>query len=420
MIDRNRYIGRAQNLDLYGITIQGTRKDYLIDVDNNEYIDMLSAASSLTLGYGRDDLVKAYTDQCKKVPHTCTVYTFVPVVAQYAKRLIETSKIPNAKMLFGAFGSDVIDAALKCAQAFTKKKKIIAFEKSYHGGTFLSLASNGFESLKKNLHLPDYFTHLPYPTKDNLEQTFLRIEGILEDGDTAALIMETILGDGGILEPDPMFYREIKELLHKHGAILIFDEIQTGMGRTGKFWGYENFGILPDLFCAGKGLGAGYAVISACIGRAEIIDSLENCQHAFTLASHPASCAIGLRVIDAIEKENVLENVDEVNKIIKKEFEKLEGTKYFSEVRGFGLMLGIALNSENSIGPHIGKICLKNGVYVGYYGANNNVIRVHPSLTIDRDTAIKASRLIVQSVIEFEENEEEYLKAEKPPSFFTA
>ncbi len=419
MQSRTKYIGRAQNLDLYGITIKDTRKNILIDTDGNEYIDLLSSASSLTLGYGRDDLIKAYVDQCKKVPHTCTVYTFVPVVEEYAKRLLKTSKIPGAKLMFGAFGSDVIDASLKCAQAYTKKKNFIAFEKAYHGGTFLSLASNGFKALKTNLYLPEYFTHLPYPRKENSEKTLQSIEKILKRGDTAGLIMETVLGDGGILSPDPKFYKEIKDLLHKYGAVLIFDEIQTGVGRTGKFWGYENFGIKPDLFCTAKGLGGGYTAISACIGRAEIIDSLQNCQNAFTLSAHPGSCAVGLKLIEAIYEEKILDNVKKINKILQKEFKKLEKSKYFEEVRGLGLMLGIALKSKDSIGPYIGKICLKKGVYIGYYGANNNVLRIHPSLNIDEKTAIEGARRVIESIFEFEKNEKKYLNSGKFLSFFT-
>jgi 4-aminobutyrate aminotransferase-like enzyme len=420
MQSRDKYIGRAQNLDLYGVTIKSTRKNYLIDTADKEYIDMLSSASSLTLGYERKDLIKAYVDQCNKVPHTCTVYTFVPIVEEYAKRLLQTAKIPGAKLLFGAFGSDVIDGAMKCAQAYTKKKKFIAFEKAYHGGTFLSLASNGFKALKANLYLPEYFTHLPYPTKENSEKTLKSIEKILKKRDTAGLIMETVLGDGGLLSPDPIFYKKIKTLLHKYGAILIFDEIQTGVGRTGKFWGYENFGIKPDLFCTAKGLGGGYATISACIGRGEIIDALQNCQHAFTLSAHPGSCAVGLRVIEAIYEEKVLDNVKKINKILCAEFKKLEKSKYFDEVRGLGLMLGIALKSNDSIGPYIGKICLKNGVYIGYYGSKNNVLRIHPALNIDEKTAIEGARRVIASVLEFEKNEKKYLKSGKFLSFFTS
>jgi len=420
LYNRNKYIGRSQNLDLYGVVIQYTRKHHLIDIDGKEYIDMLSSASSLPLGYERDDLVKAYADQCKKVPHTCTVYTYTPIVQEYAKRLIGTSKIKNAKVLLGAFGSDSIDAALKCAQAYTGKKKFIAFKKAYHGGTFLSLASNGFEGIKKNLYLPDLFTHINYPTSEHYKKTLFDIEKILKKRDTAALIMETILGDGGVFIPSPEFYKKIKKLLHKYGAILIFDEIQTGMGRTGTFWGYEQFKIQPDLFCSAKGLGGGYAVLSACIGRAEIIDSLSNCQNAFTLSAHSASCAVGLRVINAIYEEKVMENVKKVSNLLRYFFEKsLKNSKIFLEVRGKGLMLGIALKSDKSIGSHIGKLCLKEGVYIGYYGENNNVLRIHPALNINSKIALEGAKRIVRAIKLFESNKEKYSK-DVFLSFFTS
>lgn len=418
--ERNKYIGRAQNLDLYGVTIESARKHHFTDTNGKEYIDMLSSASSLPLGYGRKDLVKAYNDQCKKVPHTCTVYTYTPIVQEYAKRLSGTSKIKNAKVLLGAFGSDSIDAALKCAQVYTGKKNFISFKKSYHGGTFLSLASNGFEGLKKNLYLPDLFTHLDYPTSENYIKTLEEIEKLLKKDDIAALLMETILGDGGIFMPHTEFYKKIKPLLHKYGAILIFDEIQTGMGRTGTFWAYEQFGITPDIFCTAKGLGGGYAVLSACIGRPEVIDSLANCQNAFTLSGHSASCAVGLRVIDAIYEEKVMANVKKVSSALKSYIENnLKDSKIFMEVRGKGLMLGITLKSETPIGSQIGKLCLEEGVYIGYYGENNNVLRIHPALNIDTKTALKGIQKVVMCIKLFEKNIEKYSK-NSSLSFFTS
>ncbi|PIR55518.1 hypothetical protein COU74_00665 [Candidatus Peregrinibacteria bacterium CG10_big_fil_rev_8_21_14_0_10_36_19] len=412
-------IGRSQNLDLYGLNISNTKKDYIVDVDGKEYIDFLSCASSLTLGYQREDLVKAFVDQCQKVPHTCTVYTFSPIVGEYVDALLATTEIVNPKVLFGAFGSDSIESAIKSAQVFTGKKKIIAFKKAYHGGTCLSLASSGFEGLKNNLHLPDYFFHLDYPDSDLYESTLIAIEELLKSGEIAALLMETILGDGGVIYPALDFYKQIKSLLERYGALLIFDEIQSGMGRTGKFWSYEHFNIVPDLFCTAKGLGGGYVPLSACIGRGDVIDAMNNCQNAFTFSSHAASCAVGLRVIQAIYEEKVLDNVIAASKIICEEFEALKDCDLVEGVRGEGLMLGLALKSEKSLGPYIGKICLKNGVYVGYYGANNNVIRIHPALTVSEESAREGARRVVKSVLEFASDPQKYLADGNFKSFFT-
>jgi len=418
---RNDYIGRSQNLDLYGVTIVKSKRHTFIDTEGHEYIDFLSAASSLPLGYQRKDFVKAWSDQCAQVPHTCTVYTFVPVVHEFAKRLAKTSKIPGAKVIFGAFGSDSVDAALKCAQAFTKKKRFIGFKKAYHGGTFLSFDANGLDGLKDNLHLPKFFTHIDYPSHDRYEQTLRELEDILKQGDVAGLLMETILGDGGVILPHSLFYKKAKELLHRYGALLILDEIQTGIGRTGTFWGYEQFGIIPDLFISAKALGAGYVSLSACIGRPEIIDALYNCQHAFTLSAHPAACAVGLRLLDAIKEEKVLANVKKIHRILVKMFQDgLKDSEFFDEVRGEGLMLGLVLKGEQSMGPHIGKLCLKNGVYIGYYGYKNNVLRIHPHLNIDERTARRGAQKVIDAILEFERHKDVYLKAnEQFLSFFS-
>lgn len=418
-IDRNLFIGKAQDLNLYGLTIDHADGHSFTDTEGKTYMDFMSAASSLPLGYGRKDLVNAYVRQCEKVPHTCTVYTYSEIVQEYAKKLTETSGIPHAKLLFGAFGSDSIDAALKCAQAFTGKKRMLAFQKSYHGGTFLSLAANGFEGLKKNLSLPTLFTHLPYPEKKVCADVLKAIEQELIKGDVACLLMETILGDGGIIQADASFFRSVIDLLHSHGAILILDEIQTGVGRTGTFWGYEQFDFIPDLFCTAKALGGGYVPLSACIGRAEIIDSLLNAQNAFTLSGHAASCAVGLQLLNAFEQESILQNVQSLSKILRDIFEQgLEDCTIFEEVRGRGLMLGIVLKSEKSIGPKIGLMCLDRGVYIGYYGHKNNVLRIHPHLNIDEDAAKKGAVLIIDAIKSLASDPQETTEASFA-SFFT-
>lgn len=420
-LQRNDYIGRAQNLDLYGVTIKSTTRHTFTDTKGKEYIDFFSSASSLPLGYKRKDFVKAFADQCEKVPHTCTVYTLVPVVHEYAKRLVKTSNIPGAKVIFGAFGSDAVDAALKCAQAYTKKKRFIGFKKAYHGGTFLSFDANGLDGLKMNLNLPNFFTHLDYPSAALYKKSLMEIEELLKRGDTAGLLMETILGDGGIYSPHPSFYKAVRKLLDQYGALLILDEIQTGMGRTGKLWGFENFDVVPDIFVAAKGLGGGYVSLSACIGRADIIDSLHNAQHAFTLAAQPAACAVGLRLLDAIKEEKVLQNVQRISNIIVTMFnEGLQKCEFFEEVRGMGLMIGIVLKGEESLGPYIGKICLKKGVYIGYYGYKNNVLRIHPHLNLDESTARKGAQKIIDAILDFERNKEKYMNSgEQYLSFFS-
>ena len=398
-INRNLYIGKSQDLNLYGITIDHADGHTFTDMNGKTYLDFTSAASSLPLGYGRSDLVQAYVRQCEKVPHTCTVYTYTEIVQQYAQRLTASSKIPGAKLLFGAFGSDSVDAALKCAQAYTGKSRILAFQKSYHGGTYLSLAANGFEGLKRNLSLPQCFTHLPYPQQGSSNDVIKMIEKELQKGNVACLLMETILGDGGIIEADSEFFQSAKDLLHSHGAILILDEIQTGIGRTGTFWGFEQFGFTPDLFCTAKALGGGYVPLSACIGRPEIIDSLQNAQNAFTLSGHAASCAVGLQLLEAFQREDILQNVRTVGALLKSMLTQgLRDCPLFQEVRGRGLMLGIVLRSEEPIGPKIGLLCLERGVYIGYYGHKNNVLRIHPHLNVDETTAREAAKNIINAV----------------------
>jgi len=419
MWNRNKYIWRAQNLDLYWIIIKSTDKHFFTDINNKKYLDFLSSASSLPLWYGNDKLLNAYIKQANQVVHTCTVYTFTEIVEQYAKKLSETSKIEWAKVMFWCSWSDSIDAALKCVQTYTWKSKIIAFKSAYHWWTFLSLASNWFDWLKENLDLPDLFYHLPYPTEENYKETLLKIEEILKQWETWALLMETILWDWWVFEPSKEFYKKIKELLHKYWAILIFDEVQSWVWRTWTFWAYEQFKIKPDLFVTAKWLWWWYVPLSACIWRPEIVDSLNNCQNAFTLCWHAASCSVWLELINIINEENILDNVkniwNELKEIINNE---LTSSKIFKEVRWRWLMIWIALNHNSSIWPYIWKICLDKWIYVWYYWAKNNVIRIQPHLNINKETAIDWIKLIIEAIKEFEKNEKQYMKWNFK-SFFT-
>lgn len=418
--NRRRFIGRAQDLNLYGITIDHAEGHSFTDIQGRTYLDFLSAASSLPLGYGRQDLLDAYVAQCHKVPHTCTVYTDTKIVHEYARALVATSGIEGAKVLFGAYGSDAIEAALKCAQVYTKKKRILAFEKSYHGGGFLSLGVSGFPSMKTGLGFPPFFEHLPYPNEENHTQVLASIKAELTKGDVACLLMETILGDGGVIVPPTEFYQAVVPLLHAHGAILLLDEIQTGVGRTGTMWAYQGFGITPDLFCTAKAMGGGYVPLSACIGKPEIIDSLREAQGAFTFAGHAATCAVGLAVLHAIERENILTNVRIQGELLQAAFRAgLKSNPLFEEVRGQGLMIGIALRSNTSIGPLVGMRCLDKGVYIGYYGPQNNVLRVHPHLNIDSPTALDGAARIIDAIRSFAEDPKRSLPEQSFRSFFT-
>ncbi|MFO0945652.1 MAG: aspartate aminotransferase family protein [Planctomycetota bacterium] len=418
--DRRQCIGRAQNLDLYGITIDHGTGHRMTDTEGRTYIDFLSAASSMPLGYGRQDLIDAYVAQCHKVPHTCTVYTDTEIVHEYARRLTATSGIERAKLLYGAFGSDAIDAALKCARAYTGKRRFLAFERSYHGGGFLSLAASGFPNMKEGLSLSDSFTHLPYPDRSRWDRELSSLEAELRSGDVACLLMETILGDGGVVETTDEFFAAVLPLLHQHGAILVLDEIQTGIGRTGTFWAYERYGITPDLFCAGKALGGGYVPLSACIGKPEIIDSLKEAQGAFTFAGHAASCAVGLALLDAFNRENILANVRSQSELLRSTLQAgLTNNPLFAEVRGRGLLLGVSLRSNHSIGPVIGLRCLERGLYLGYYGQQNNVLRVHPHLNIDTQTAIDGATILVEAMRDVASDPSHFLGERTFKSFFS-
>jgi 4-aminobutyrate aminotransferase len=395
------YIANAQNMSLLGIEMVSGHQSYLTDSEGNSYVDGLSCASSLPLGYGHEDLLQAYIEQAQILPHSCMVYTANRPSQKLAEALVLSTGIEQGLVLFGLSGSDAIEAAIKAAWAYTKRLKLICFERAYHGGTVAGLAVSGYASLRKNLHYSDVTISVPYPNEENWLVVLRHIEAILSSGEVAGVLIESLLGDGGCLAPPKQFMQALARITKEFYSLLIVDEIQSGMGRTGRLWAYQNFDIVPDIICAGKALGGGYSPISACIGRADILQSLSPAQHAFTFAGHAASCAVAYKALEIISESKFLEQVQAKEAIVHSIIsERLNKCSLYNSISGMGLMLGIHLTSKSSIGSRVARACLQRGLYIGYYGTNNNVLRFHPHLNIENDLLAKACEILCDAVEE--------------------
>ncbi|MCK5682831.1 aminotransferase class III-fold pyridoxal phosphate-dependent enzyme, partial [bacterium] len=240
---------------------------------------------------------------------------------------------------------------------------------------------------------------VPFPVTDKDKVRVLKnIESILAFGKTAAVMVEIIQGDGGTLFAPKGFYSELRELLNRYNVLLIDDEVQSGMGRTGKWFACEHEGIVPDIVVMGKGLSAGYAPISAVVGRADVINSLNPASHVFTYMGHSPSTAAASKVIDIIESEDIIKNAAKVGAYLYKGLNDI-ANKYpekIIEIRGKGLM--IAIDIDISKDPLAAKIfayrCVEKGIYFGYLGYK--IMRVLPPLNI----SVKESDIIIKVVSE--------------------
>ena len=270
---------------------------------------------------------------------------------------------------------------------------VVHFKNDYHGSTGPSQESSDFGDLNDGLFpIEAIYIEYDFPDrKSRAEDILERIRDTLKRRRAGAVICEPIQGDAGIIVPPEGFMKGLRRITEETGTILIFDEVHSGMGRTGRWWSFEHEGIVPDIMVTAKGLSGGYAPISAIIGREDVLNSLNPGQHIFTYSGHPPSAAAVLSVINYIETNSLISNAEEIGNCL---IDNLRGimkdySDVITDVRGRGLMIGIEINV--SFDELAGKIfatrCMEKGVYAGFLGVNADVIRIEPPLTINRQHA---------------------------------
>jgi len=409
--DVRRYIGRTNYAGLYGIGLKGGNGVYIEDMDGNVYIDCLTAASSTLLGYGFNEIARAYYDAAVRIQQTAFIYAPNPETIEFAKRVKEIAPGNfEKKVLVGMSGSDSMCGSIEAARKYTGKMGIISFNFAYHGSTGLSQAASGFRSLNEgiyDLNDPDFIKVL-FPVKPEEGERVLRdIESVLAYGKTAAIAVEIIQGDGGTLLTPKGFFPRLRELADKYDVLIIDDEIQSGMGRTGKWCACDHEGLVPDITVLGKGLSSGYAPVSAVIGRTEVLDALVPASHLFTYTGHGPSVSAASKVIDIIKDKNLIQNAASIGDRLLRGLKETE--KYpdvVVEARGRGCMIGIEINiSKDLLASKIFAYrCLEKGIYFGYIGDKQRVIRVLPPITMNENECDTVIRIVHETVDEMHNN----------------
>ncbi|EGQ8068278.1 aspartate aminotransferase family protein [Vibrio parahaemolyticus] len=347
------------------------------DQDENEYIDFAGGIAVSCLGHCHPVMVDALTEQGNKLWHLSNVMTNEPAL-RLAKKLTEVSFAE--RVFFANSGAEANEAALKLARRYAadvhgpEKSEIIAFKQGFHGRTFFTVTVGGQAAYSDGFGpKPGDVTHLPY---NDIEA----LQAHMSDR-TCAVMMEPLQGEGGIVPPTPEFAQAVRELCDKHNALLIFDEVQTGNGRTGHFYAYQGLGITPDILSTAKSLGGGFP-IGAMLTTAKLAEHLKVGTHGSTYGGNPLACAVAEAVVNEVTKPEVLAGVLEREALFRAGLEKINA-KYnlFSEVRGKGLLLGAALNEEwQGRARDVLVAAGKQGLLVLVAGAN--VVRFTPSLVI--------------------------------------
>ncbi|AEX23331.1 MULTISPECIES: aspartate aminotransferase family protein [Vibrio] len=350
------------------------------DQEGNEYIDFAGGIAVSCLGHCHPAMVEALTEQGKKLWHLSNVMTNEPAL-RLAKTLTELSFAE--RVFFANSGAEANEAALKLARRYAadvhgpEKSEIIAFKQGFHGRTFFTVTVGGQEAYSDGFGpKPGDVTHLPY---NDIEA----LQAHISDR-TCAVMMEPLQGEGGIVPPTPEFAQAVRELCDKHNALLIFDEVQTGNGRTGHFYAYQGLGITPDILSTAKSLGGGFP-IGAMLTTAKLAEHLKVGTHGSTYGGNPLACAVAEAVVNEVTKPETLAGVLEREAMFREGLEAINA-KYniFSEVRGKGLLLGAALNEEwKGRARDVLVAAGKEGLLVLIAGAN--VVRFTPSLVITQE-----------------------------------
>jgi len=363
----------------YKIVLERGEGAYLYDINGKRYTDFLAGIAVNVLGYNYAPLVDAISKQAAKVIHVSNLYYTEPQAAA-AEKLVKLSGLDRA--FFGNSGAEANEGAIKIARKYAhqfdaEKSEIITAWQSFHGRTLATLTATGQPKYHKGFEpLPAGFDYVNYNDIDELAEKI--------SDKTCAVMLETIQGEGGVYPPKNDYLKKVRELCDKHGALLILDEIQAGIGRSGKFFAYEKYGIKPDIVTLAKGL-AGGVPIGAFICTEKVAKAFHAGDHGTTFGGNPLACAAANVVLDTVPNEKFLAHVEEVGKYFKNKLIELQ-KKYpeqISEIRGEGLILGAQLSNPKKSGVEIVNECMKRGAIINC--TVGTVLRFIPPLIITNE-----------------------------------
>ncbi|GAA5175715.1 acetylornithine transaminase [Pseudonocardia eucalypti] len=342
------------------------------DADGRRYLDLLAGIAVNALGHAHPAIVEAVTRQLNTLGHTSNLYLTEPSV-ELAERLIDLLGVGSARVLFCNSGAEALEAAFKISRR-TGRTKLVAALNAFHGRTMGALALTGQQPKRAPFEpLPAEVTHVPYGDVDALRAAV--------DGDTAAVVLEPMLGEAGVIVPPEGYLQAAREITTQHGALLVLDEVQTGIGRTGGWFAHQAVGVTPDVITLAKGL-AGGMPIGACIGIGAASELLEPGHHGTTFGGNPVCCAAALAVLRTIESDGLLGHVDRVGKELATGIDAL-AHPLVGEVSGAGLLIGIGL--REAVSANVASAARDAGFLI-----NNAVpdrIRLAPPLILSHEQA---------------------------------
>lgn len=370
------------------IEIEKAEGIYMYGPDGKKYMDLISGIGVSNVGHRHPKVIQAIQSQLDKYLHLMVYGEYVqsPQV-KLAQALTETLPAHMDNVYLVNSGSEAVEGALKLAKRYTNRREIISCVNAYHGSSHGSLSVGGNEIFKRAYRplLPG-ITNVEYGNPEHLDQ--------INEG-TAAVIIETIQGEAGIRVADKEYFQALRKRCNETGTLLILDEIQAGFGRTGKFWAFEHFDIVPDILVCAKGMGGGMP-IGAFIANKELMGAFKNnplLGHITTFGGHPVSAAASLSTIQVIQEENLLEQVEEKAAL----FKKLLVHPMIKGIRNKGLMMAVEFESFEVLKPIIDR-AIEKGIITDWFLFCDDAMRIAPPLVITHEEIEIACQIILDSI----------------------
>ncbi|UAL07202.1 MAG: acetylornithine transaminase [Candidatus Methanogranum gryphiswaldense] len=346
---------------------------YLYDTTGKKYLDLVAGIAVNAIGYSHPEWVARVQDQVGKLIHVSNLYNVEEQVI-LAEKIASITPGNLNRSLFVNSGAEANEGALKVAVRYTGRSKVASALNGFHGRTAASLGATGQTKYQKSFEplISHAYHYYEYDDEESLKS--------IVDKDTAAVMIEPIQGEGGVVVAKPAFYKAVRDVCNDTGAIMIVDEVQTGMGRTGKWFGTQNYNVIPDIITMAKGLGGGVP-IGAVVTTNELSSVMTPGTHGTTFGGNPLVCTAGSAVIDIMKKEHILDNVNTVGDAWMKELKAINSPK-IKDVRGKGFLIGVEMDSpETAVG--IQKYMLDNGILINV--CHGKVIRLIPPLILKQE-----------------------------------
>lgn len=344
---------------------------YLYGTDGREYLDLVAGIAVNALGYAHPDWVAAVQAQVARMTHVSNLY-YVQEQAELAERVASITPGDLDRCLFVNSGAEANEGALKLAVRYTGRSRIMAAIDGFHGRTSAAMGATGQKSIQASFEplIADAYDYFPFGDLEAVKEKMTR--------DTAALIVEPIQGESGVHTVSAEFFKGVRDLCTDNGTMMIVDEVQTGIGRTGEWYGIQNFGVVPDIITMAKALGGGTPIGAVC-STDEISKVMTPGTHGTTFGGNPLVCAAGCAVLDIMKRDNIVPHVKDIGARWMADLKAID-SPMIKEVRGYGLIIGIQMDSSETASK-VQIYCRENGVLINV--AHGGTIRLIPPLILE-------------------------------------